>query len=84
MGQVDELFDRRCIELLAAGADAPLIDFLVEALPKTGNGAQEVRNWVVAHGAAGSRGFELIDYLPAPEIYIGCGFAAWRIESTDP
>jgi hypothetical protein len=33
----------------------------------------------VAHGAAGGRGFELIDYLPVPAALAGCGFAAWRL-----
>ena len=48
-------------------------------LAGAGNGAQEVRNWLVAHGAAHSAGFELVDYLPVPEVYVGCGFAAWKI-----
>src|SRR5690606_13855021 len=78
MGEIDEPFDRDCIRLFSAGDEAPLCDYLETALPRTGNGAQEVRNRVVAHGAAGARGFESIDYLPVPEVYVGCGFAAWR------
>ncbi|HEX7007624.1 MAG TPA: 2,3-dihydroxyphenylpropionate 1,2-dioxygenase [Alphaproteobacteria bacterium] len=78
MGEIDEPFDRDCIRLFSAGDEGPLCDYLEAALPRTGNGAQEVRNWVVAHGAAGARGFEAIDYLPVPEVYVGCGFAAWR------
>lgn len=79
MGAIDEPFDRRCLELFAAGAEEPLAEFLEAALPRTGNGGQEVRNWVVAHGAAGARGFDLIDYLPSPEVYVGCGFASWAL-----
>jgi hypothetical protein len=56
-----------------------MIDFLESGLTKTGNGGHEVRNWVVAHGAAGSRGFEIIDYLPVPEVYVGCAFASWKV-----
>jgi aromatic ring-opening dioxygenase catalytic subunit (LigB family) len=82
MGEVDEPFDRGCLAALAAGADRPVIDFLEDALPRTGNGAQEMRNWVVAHGAADGRGFAVIDYFPAPELYIGCGFAAWDLGAT--
>jgi hypothetical protein len=26
-----------------------------------------------------SRGFELIAYEPVPEVYVGCGYAAWRV-----
>ena len=79
MGQVDEAFDRRCIAALEQGDDAVVIDELEDGLGRTGNGAQEARNWVVAHGAAGSCGFELIDYLPTPEVYVGCAFAQWSL-----
>jgi aromatic ring-opening dioxygenase catalytic subunit (LigB family) len=79
MGDIDETFDRGCIDALTAGDDAGIIDFLEPALRKTGNGGHEVRDWVVAHAAAGSRGFELIDYFPSPEVYVGCGFASWNL-----
>jgi aromatic ring-opening dioxygenase catalytic subunit (LigB family) len=79
MGEVDEVFDRGCIDAFTAGEDAGIIDFLEPALRTAGNGAEEVRNWVVAHAAAGSRGFELIDYFPSPEVYVGCGFASWKL-----
>ena len=26
-----------------------------------------------------SRGFELIDYFPSPEVYVGCAFASWKL-----
>jgi aromatic ring-opening dioxygenase catalytic subunit (LigB family) len=79
MGDIDEVFDRGCIDVLTAGNDAGVIDFLEPALRRTGNGGHEVRDWVVAHAAAGSRGFELIDYFPSPEVYVGCGFASWTL-----
>ena len=41
-----------------------------------GNGTHEVRNWVIAHAAAGGRGFDLIDYRVMPEVYVGCGWAS--------
>lgn len=78
MGEIDENFDRECIRLMREGKDAPMIEYLEKTLPTIGNGAHEVRNWVVAHGAAGSRGFDLVDYLPVPEVYVGCGFASWN------
>jgi hypothetical protein len=34
---------------------------------------------VVAHAAAGNKGFELISYAPLEEIYVGCAFAEWRV-----
>ncbi len=78
MGQVDEAFDRRCIAAFQAGDDTTIIEALEDGLTRTGNGAQEVRNWVVAHGAAGGGRFDLIDYLPTPEVYVGCAFASWE------
>ena len=46
------------------------------------NGAHEIRDWVIAHAAAGSSGFELIDYFPSPATLVGAGFASWRLSST--
>jgi hypothetical protein len=56
-----------------------LLSYLEKELPTAGNGTAEIRNWLVAHGAAGGRGFELIDYLPVPKVLVGCGFAAWQV-----
>lgn len=79
MGEIDEPFDRDCIRYFTSGDEGPLVEFLDARLNSTGNGAHEVRNWVVAHATAGSRGFELIDYLNVPEVYVGCGYAAWNL-----
>jgi aromatic ring-opening dioxygenase catalytic subunit (LigB family) len=78
MGAIDEDFDRECIARFSTD-EKSLLQFLEEKLPRAGNGTEEVRNWVVAHGAAGGRGFELIDYLPVPAVIVGCGFASWRL-----
>jgi aromatic ring-opening dioxygenase catalytic subunit (LigB family) len=78
MGAIYEDFDRETIRLFSSG-DKALLSYLEEKLPTHGNGSEEVRNWLVAHGAAGGRGFELVDYLPVPAVIVGCGFAAWRI-----
>lgn len=84
MGDIDEAFDLECIRLFEEGTPAELAAFLEMRLPITGNGAQEVRNWAVAHGAAGCRGFRLVDYLPVPAVIVGCGFAAWDFTSAPP
>lgn len=77
MGLVEEDFDRECLEYFKAGDSDALCDFLTRRLPQVGNGASEIRNWVAAHGAAGGRGFELINYSAVPEVIVGCGFASW-------
>jgi aromatic ring-opening dioxygenase catalytic subunit (LigB family) len=78
MGAIHEEFDRETIRLFNRPHDE-LVHFLEAKLPASGNGSEEVRNWLVAHGAAGGRGFELVDYLPVPKVIVGCGFAAWRV-----
>jgi aromatic ring-opening dioxygenase catalytic subunit (LigB family) len=78
MGAIDEKLDRECIRLFASPEDE-LLSYLEKELPQAGNGTEEIRNWLVAHGAAGGRGFELIDYLPVPTVIVGCGFAAWHV-----
>jgi aromatic ring-opening dioxygenase catalytic subunit (LigB family) len=78
MGWIDEKFDHACIEHFRSGDEARLDAFLTRELPRTGNGAHEMRDWVIAHGAAGSTGFELIDYFPSPATLVGVGFAAWK------
>jgi aromatic ring-opening dioxygenase catalytic subunit (LigB family) len=77
MGAIDADFDTGCIRAFAAGGDA-VTTFLERALAATGNGAEELRTWVVAHAAAGASGFELVDYLPVPQVYVGCAWAAWN------
>lgn len=79
MGEIDEPFDHACIELFRNASDAELAASIEERLKSTGNGGHEVRNWVIVHAAAGGRGFDLIDYTPVPEVYVGCGFAEWRV-----
>ena len=79
MGWIDEPFDKDCIAHFEKGTDAPLATFLEEALPRTGNGAHEIRDWVVAHAAAGSRGFELVDYFPSHTTLVGVAFASWKL-----
>ena len=78
MGAIDEELDNQCIRLFSA-SEEKLLKFLEKKLPRAGNGTEEIRNWLVAHGAAGGRGFELVDYLPVPTVIVGCGYAAWSV-----
>jgi aromatic ring-opening dioxygenase catalytic subunit (LigB family) len=83
MGEIDEQFDRGCIERLANRDPASLMEFLSEErIARAGNGASEVRFWMVAHGAARCSGFGLIHYEAVPETYTGCCFAQWKLRSS--
>jgi len=77
MGIVDEKFDHECIAQLRSGDMDGFATWAEAALLRTGNGAHEIRDWAVAHGAAGGVGFELLAYAPTPEVYVGCAFAHW-------
>jgi aromatic ring-opening dioxygenase catalytic subunit (LigB family) len=77
MGAIYEDFDLETIRRFSA-PEASLVEYLQKELPARGNGSEEVRNWLVAHGAAGGKGFELVDYLPVQTVIVGCGFAAWQ------
>jgi len=79
MGNIDEVFDRTCLERLAGGDVPELCEYLNTAGGAAGNGAAEVRNWMVAHGAAGGKGFELLYYRAIPQWYVGTGIASWAL-----
>ena len=79
MGRIDEAFDQAAIAAFAQASDEALVATLESGLPRAGNGAEEVRSWLVAHGAAGSSGFALADYIPSREVYVGCAFASWTV-----
>ena len=81
MGRIDEQFDRTCLDHLASGNVTGLLRHLDGSAAKAGNGAAEMRDWLVAHGAAGGHGFELIHYQAIPQWYIGAGIAAWRVNT---
>lgn len=78
MGRIDEPFDGECIEHFRSGNIPSLVEFLEQRVESAGNGAAEVRNWVMAHSAVKGRGFDLIGYHPYPEWYVGCAFATWN------
>ncbi len=79
MGWIDEEFDANCLKLFGEANDARFASELERMLASTGNGGAELRNWLIVHAAAGSEGFDLIDYAPVPEILIGCGLAEWKL-----
>ena len=56
-----------------------IIEKLVKNLPTVGNGSEEIRSWIIAHAAMNGEGFKLIDYAPISEVYVGCGWAEWKV-----
>lgn len=80
MGMVNEVFDRRFLELLADNDDDVLIDYVANHVDEAGNGAEEVRTWLVARGVIGAEGgFSPIYYKPLRNWYTGIGLVQWVV-----
>jgi len=77
-GDINEAFDRRFLERLSSGDAARLTDYRQEQIDEAGNGADEIRTWLVAAGAAGT-GFDILAYEPIPAWLTGTAVAAARL-----
>lgn len=81
MGAVNEAFDREFLRLLATDDDAALLRHATEHVNEAGNGAEEIRTWLVAHGAAGGAGFEPLYYQAVSNWYTGIGLGRWSMKT---
>lgn len=77
-GTIDENFDRDFLARLARGDEKELTDYDDDQIEAAGNGAHEIRAWLVAAGAAGA-GFDTLAYQPTPEWLTGTAVAAARM-----
>lgn len=77
MGELNEKFDRDFLAHLESGGDEAAADYAAEHVNTAGNGAEEVRNWLVAHGVAGCTGFSTDYYAPIEAWYTGIGLGSW-------
>jgi aromatic ring-opening dioxygenase catalytic subunit (LigB family) len=80
MGMVNAEFDRTFLSLLQGSDDQALIEFAQTRVHEAGNGAEEIRMWLVAHGVAdgAGAGLEVIHYEPLESWYCGIGLAEWK------
>jgi len=79
-GQINEDFDRDFLIRLESGDADRLTDYDDAVLDAAGNGAHEIRGWLVAAGAAGpGTPFETLAYEPVPEWLTGTAVAAARL-----
>jgi protocatechuate 4,5-dioxygenase beta chain/2,3-dihydroxyphenylpropionate 1,2-dioxygenase len=77
-GTINEDFDRDFLTRLETGDSARLTDYDDAQLDAAGNGAHEIRAWLVAAGAAGVP-FDTLAYEPVPEWLTGTAIAAARM-----
>lgn len=80
MGLLNEQFDRTFMSLLGADDDAALVAYATDHVNEAGNGAEEIRTWLVAHGAARSlkARFEPVYYQGVAGWYTGIGLGRWN------
>lgn len=77
-GSINEDFDRDFLRRLASG-DPDLLTALTDReIDLAGNGAHEIRTWLVAAGAAGV-GFDTLAYSAVPSWLTGTAVAAARL-----
>jgi len=76
MGQINEEFDRRILDLFAAGDIESLIALSDETiLAEGGDGCLEIKNWICAMGVFPGATAETMAYEAVPEWITGMGFA---------
>jgi aromatic ring-opening dioxygenase catalytic subunit (LigB family) len=81
MGIVDERFDREFLDSLRQSDRSAAVRYAQANVDRAGNGTEEVRTWLMAHGAAGQAHFEVLYYRAVAKWYAGIGIGQWRVDS---
>ena len=79
MGMVNESFDRELLALLERGASDEAVAYAAAHVHEAGNGAEEVRMWLAAMGAANGQRFHTRYYRAVTGWYTGIGLGAWKV-----
>jgi hypothetical protein len=79
MGATDPEFDREFLRLLAADDPEKVVSYSQERASRSGNGTEEVRNWIVARGIVGQAPMEVAFYDDIPAWYTGVSIVEWRV-----
>lgn len=77
-GDINEEFDRDFLRRLAQDDPTELTAYRQDEIDAAGNGADEIRTWIVAAGAAGT-GLDTLAYEPIPAWLTGTAVAAARL-----
>ncbi|WP_454736110.1 DODA-type extradiol aromatic ring-opening family dioxygenase [Cupriavidus necator] len=81
MGMVNEAFDRSFLQNLVDGDTERLIAHARDHVHEAGNGAEEIRTWLMAHGAADGAACRPLFYEAVSKWYTGIGLAEWHVGS---
>jgi aromatic ring-opening dioxygenase catalytic subunit (LigB family) len=82
MGMVNEVFDARFLQNLQGGDTETIVRHTTDHVHEAGNGAEEIRMWLIAHGAADGGEFIPLYYKAVENWYTGIGLAEWRVGGT--
>jgi len=77
IGEIDESFDHKLLEVMRQGKGRSLIDYSVEDLLRAGD--TEFLNWMVVIGAIGDAKATYTAYMP-DFVATGWGFVSWKLE----
>lgn len=75
IGEIDEGFDHKLLEVMRQGRGKSLVDYSVEDLLQAGD--TEFLNWMVVVGAVGDAKATYTAYMP-DFVATGWGFVSWR------
>jgi aromatic ring-opening dioxygenase catalytic subunit (LigB family) len=80
-GPVNDTFDQEFLQILGRGQAAEFIDaWSNDSLEETaGNGAHEIRNWLLVAGMTDDAPAEVLAYAPVPEWHTGSAVAAFPV-----
>lgn len=81
MGMVNRDFDETFLDLLAGGDHDAAVTYATEFVHTAGNGAEEVRMWLAALGAAHGSTFQPMFYRAINDWYTGIGIGRFTAAS---
>lgn len=79
MGMVNEKFDRDLLELFESGDADATVQYTATHVHEAGNGAEEMRMWLAAMGAADGAKFTRRYYRAVSDWYTGIGMGSWEV-----
>jgi len=76
IGEIDETFDHKLLEVMRQGKGKSLVDYSVQDLLEAGD--TEFLNWMVVIGAVGDAKATYTAYMP-DYVATGWGFVSWKL-----
>ncbi len=78
-GQINAAFEKRVLDSFKAGQPETLFDLTDAEIDAAGNGAHEIRNWLVVAGATPGRPFKVLAHEPVPQWQTGIVVGAFDL-----